>query len=235
MGGLLSSISGRSRKKRKRRSARRESSSSSSSSSRSPPPRSRRSHRKKRYHSSSSDSSLTSSPSPYRTKSTRGNVAKQKVKFEQNQYRPNTYHKSDSPATSSRTSQPTKRDQLNVNEFEDYVRNKNKYQPRIVTVELDIPPFTNTSFQLPTKEPNRSKHTLSTMDQKKFEKDCIKAHNEYRRCHDAPELKRDDKLSKAAQKWAEHLAKIGMLKHSDSGGKMGENVANSSGELTGKI
>ena len=39
-----------------------------------------------------------------------------------------------------------------------------------------------------------------------FEKDCLKAHNEYRAKHGVPPLKWNAQLQADAQKWANHLA-----------------------------
>lgn len=41
-----------------------------------------------------------------------------------------------------------------------------------------------------------------------FEKDCLKAHNEYRAKHRVPPLKWNAELAADAQKWANHLAVI---------------------------
>ncbi|XP_078687381.1 Golgi-associated plant pathogenesis-related protein 1-like [Branchiostoma floridae x Branchiostoma belcheri] len=57
-----------------------------------------------------------------------------------------------------------------------------------------------------------------------FAKNCLAVHNELRAKHGAPALKLSDKLTEHAQKWADHLAKIGKLEHSEGSG-YGENVA----------
>ena len=41
-----------------------------------------------------------------------------------------------------------------------------------------------------------------------FEKDCLRAHNEYRAKHGVPPLKWSTKLQADAQKWANYLATI---------------------------
>ena len=41
-----------------------------------------------------------------------------------------------------------------------------------------------------------------------FEKDCLKAHNEYRAKHGVPPLKWNAELAADAQEWANHLAVI---------------------------
>ena len=41
-----------------------------------------------------------------------------------------------------------------------------------------------------------------------FEKDCLKAHNEYRAKHGVPPLKWSAQLAADAQKWANNLAVI---------------------------
>lgn len=72
--------------------------------------------------------------------------------------------------------------------------------------------------------------------------DCKKAHNVYRAKHKAMALKLNEDLNKLAQKWAEHLASIRTLKHSDCKWKddiVGENIAykwmSNGGEFTGKL
>ncbi|KAI8518666.1 positive regulation of epithelial to mesenchymal transition [Branchiostoma belcheri] len=57
-----------------------------------------------------------------------------------------------------------------------------------------------------------------------FAKNCLAAHNELRAKHGAPALKLSDKLTEHAQKWAEYLASIGKLQHSQGSG-YGENIA----------
>lgn len=71
--------------------------------------------------------------------------------------------------------------------------------------------------------------------------DCKKAHNVYRAKHKAMALKLNEDLNKLAQKWAEHLASIRTLKHSDCKWKddiVGENIAykwmSNGGEFTGQ-
>lgn len=44
-----------------------------------------------------------------------------------------------------------------------------------------------------------------------FEKDCLKAHNEYRAKHGVPPLKWSAQLKADAQKWANYLTTISEL------------------------
>ncbi|XP_013391631.1 protein PRY2 isoform X2 [Lingula anatina] len=74
-----------------------------------------------------------------------------------------------------------------------------------------------------------------------FIDDCVRAHNHLRARHGAPPLKHNPDLSAHAQKWAEHLAELNVMKHSKStfkGVKPGENVAtrwsSDGGAYTGK-
>ncbi|XP_076455129.1 uncharacterized protein LOC143289835 isoform X2 [Babylonia areolata] len=67
----------------------------------------------------------------------------------------------------------------------------------------------------------------SPMD-KKFAEDTTKAHNEYRKRHQAPPLSHSKELSAQAQKWADHLAATGSFQHSGAtlrGEHLGENIA----------
>ncbi|XP_078370532.1 uncharacterized protein LOC144654307 [Oculina patagonica] len=57
-----------------------------------------------------------------------------------------------------------------------------------------------------------------------FEKDCLKAHNEYRAKHGVPPLKWNAKLQEDAQKWANYLTTINRMEH-DTGVGYGENIA----------
>ncbi|KAL8600846.1 hypothetical protein ACOMHN_056504 [Nucella lapillus] len=67
----------------------------------------------------------------------------------------------------------------------------------------------------------------SSMD-KNFVEETIKAHNEYRKRHQAPPLSHSKELSAQAQKWADQLAATGSFQHSGAtirGEKLGENIA----------
>lgn len=64
----------------------------------------------------------------------------------------------------------------------------------------------------------------------KFQKDCLDAHNEYRRQHGAPALKWSSKLANDADKWAKNLAKRGVIQHASSSDQ-GENIGYLSGEM----
>ena len=62
----------------------------------------------------------------------------------------------------------------------------------------------------------------------KFQRDCLDAHNEYRRQHGAPALKWSSKLANDADKWARDVAKRGVIQHSSSRDQ-GENIGYKSG------
>ena len=64
----------------------------------------------------------------------------------------------------------------------------------------------------------------------KFQKDCLDAHNEYRRQHGAPALKWSSKLAADADKWAKDLAKRGVIQHTSSRDQ-GENIGYKSGNI----
>nr|XP_039264930.1 uncharacterized protein LOC120340675 [Styela clava] len=114
-----------------------------------------------------------------------------------------------------------------------YKPKQDRPNERIVTVELDIPELTKANRDVTPYHPSSSspityhnqQATKTTMPTKKeFEEACIKAHNEYRKCHNANGLERDTKLTSMAQEWANKLAKRGRLEHSNNRG-FGENVA----------
>ncbi|XP_041369849.1 LOW QUALITY PROTEIN: uncharacterized protein LOC121383816 [Gigantopelta aegis] len=68
----------------------------------------------------------------------------------------------------------------------------------------------------------------TTMANKQFVDDLMKAHNEYRAIHQVPPLVENDDLNELAQKWANQLANSNMFVHSQSnfkGSKVGENIA----------
>ena len=68
--------------------------------------------------------------------------------------------------------------------------------------------------------------------QNQFQKDCLEAHNEYRRQHGAPILEWSSKLALEAEKWAKDLAKKNVLQHS-SLRDQGENLGFMSGKTKG--
>ena len=68
----------------------------------------------------------------------------------------------------------------------------------------------------------------------KFQKDCLDAHNEYRRDHGAPPLKWSSKLANDADKWAKDLARRGVIQHFSSRDQ-GENIAYKSCIMTNKL
>ncbi|KAL3285339.1 hypothetical protein HHI36_019447 [Cryptolaemus montrouzieri] len=56
-----------------------------------------------------------------------------------------------------------------------------------------------------------------------FTKECLQAHNEYRKKHGVPALKLNKEICHDSQKWADHLIKLGNLAHSNND-KYGENI-----------
>ncbi|KAG5441917.1 Golgi-associated plant pathoproteinsis- protein 1, variant 2 [Clonorchis sinensis] len=64
------------------------------------------------------------------------------------------------------------------------------------------------------------------MYDRRLNEDAINAHNEYRKVHGCPALTLDNQLAEGAQKYAERLAYLGKLIHSDSK-EYGENLATS--------
>ncbi|XP_067940798.1 uncharacterized protein [Watersipora subatra] len=61
-----------------------------------------------------------------------------------------------------------------------------------------------------------------------FKKDALRAHNNLRALHHVPNLELNYQLCDVAQKWADHLATIGSLQHSNGshmGTQLGENIA----------
>ena len=68
----------------------------------------------------------------------------------------------------------------------------------------------------------------SAMADKKFTDEAVKAHNDYRKRHQAAPLSHAKDLSAQAQKWADHLAATDSFQHSDvtlKGVRLGENIA----------
>ena len=61
-----------------------------------------------------------------------------------------------------------------------------------------------------------------TEKQRNFQKEVLQAHNNYRAQHCVPSLALDDNISRAAQTYAEHLAKVSQFAHSDT--SHGENL-----------
>ena len=87
---------------------------------------------------------------------------------------------------------------------------------------------------------NTQKSSSSTQDPSKseFQKDALNTHNEYRRKHKAPPLQLDSELCNISQKYAEKLARLGRLEHSQNtwnGNELGENIFMCYGRpITGK-
>ncbi|XP_059140345.1 uncharacterized protein LOC131928348 isoform X2 [Physella acuta] len=74
------------------------------------------------------------------------------------------------------------------------------------------------------------------LDVAALRKDVLKAHNKFRELHNAPPLKPSNELCRMAQTWADHLAKIGEMKHSDVQQRdgAGENIAAHSDLISGE-
>ncbi|GAB1606896.1 hypothetical protein Ahia01_000972300 [Argonauta hians] len=87
-----------------------------------------------------------------------------------------------------------------------------------------------------TKDKAKDK-TKDKSPKKELENSALKAHNAYRGKHGVPPLSLSKELCDMAQKWANHLADVKVLKHSScelNGEKVGENVAykwSSDGEM----
>ena len=80
--------------------------------------------------------------------------------------------------------------------------------------------YTNTHHSCP-------KYESSTPEYDLFCNEALKAHNNYRKIHHAEPLKLNRELCKIAQNYANHLANIGRLQHSDNcyhNNSMGENL-----------
>ncbi|XP_037339182.1 Golgi-associated plant pathogenesis-related protein 1 [Pungitius pungitius] len=69
-----------------------------------------------------------------------------------------------------------------------------------------------------------------------FQKEFLETHNAYRAKHNTAKMTLNKELTTSAQKWADHLLNIAMMKHSDT--KDGENIFSMSSsapiKLTGK-
>ena len=67
-----------------------------------------------------------------------------------------------------------------------------------------------------------------TPDDGAFEQDALEAHNNFRRVHNAPDMKLNRQLSDQAKVYAQKIANAGALKHSkdaERGSDVGENLA----------
>lgn len=82
--------------------------------------------------------------------------------------------------------------------------------------------FNNDDFNLYKLFQRRTSSSFTTA-QREFQKQVLDAHNTYRSRHCALPLTLDDDISHSAQKYAEHLAKTNILKHSDLS-DFGENI-----------
>lgn len=77
-------------------------------------------------------------------------------------------------------------------------------------------------------EQYQSKCTEETLEFSKclraYQKECVEAHNMYRRKHHSPALKQDNRLNRVAQEYAQYLAESNQFEHSDNK-EFGENLA----------
>lgn len=218
MGGLLSSNSRRRRSAQNRRTAKNVQDSSSSSSDASPIKSAKRKNR-----------ALGVQDAPKRG----GNVKAKTNMFN----RIDEEASPSQPAKSHKTSGSKNQDKrFKKREGFDYQIDNRSSNEKVVTVNLDIPTLTSTHQQPKSYHPIAVSSKATGMPTKKeFEAACIKAHNQYRQCHGAGPLERDSKLTSMAQEWANKLAKMGNLHHSNNRG-YGENVAfTSKNEPSGRI
>lgn len=70
-----------------------------------------------------------------------------------------------------------------------------------------FPPNSNTTGPLAV-DANYAVRVVPPLDLIEFNKDCLRAHNDYRRAHSAPSLKLDEKLRRYAQEWADVIRRI---------------------------
>lgn len=68
-----------------------------------------------------------------------------------------------------------------------------------------------------------SKLKSTSISGDKFEEECLRAHNDYRRKHGVPPLELNKKLCKYAEDWAKTIAKKGKMEHRDQN-DYGENI-----------
>lgn len=101
----------------------------------------------------------------------------------------------------------------------------------------NLPPPKSPSQRQPPRSPNQrnsknlgditsdlvSKLRSTSVTGEKFEDECLRAHNEYRRKHGVPPLELNKKLCKYAEEWAQTLAKRGKTEHRDQN-DYGENI-----------
>ena len=113
--------------------------------------------------------------------------------------------------------------------------------------DTDIPAKNHVAVKESEKNEKKENYTSTKTDRDssreplyQLREDCVKAHNVYRAKHYSPGLTLKAELNEMAQKWAEHLASIKTLQHSDCKLKdkiVGENIAykwtSNGGEFTG--
>ncbi|XP_072016716.1 uncharacterized protein [Amphiura filiformis] len=78
---------------------------------------------------------------------------------------------------------------------------------------------------------------VSRSELKKFQKECLEHHNDYRKKHKVSAMKMSDDLCKSAQEWAQELAKKNQFKTSgrtDVGENVGMHYSSASTEYSGK-
>ena len=69
-------------------------------------------------------------------------------------------------------------------------------------------------------------YTLLSVSSSRFQRDCLKTHNDYRSFHHAPPLNWSAELTRDAQDWANYLAAPTLFKHNPTelASDQGENV-----------
>lgn len=71
-------------------------------------------------------------------------------------------------------------------------------------------------------EKRRINNLESLIDE--YRERVVKEHNQYRKKHCVSSLKLNNEITRSAQSYAEHLAKIDQLEHSDGSNGYGENL-----------
>jgi uncharacterized protein YkwD len=122
-------------------------------------------------------------------------------------------------------------------EDDDFEEIKNRFnKANMNDYSNDTQKKTNPSSRDFNKDPKKSKNTF---DLQKFRDDCLNQHNAHRRNHRVNDLKVNSELQSIAQKYAEKIAKLDVMEHSDgnfNGEDMGENLYMQQGrEMLGKM
>ena len=123
-----------------------------------------------------------------------------------------------------------KKDSANPNSNQNNNQNKNRKSRREPNNSAKKRNNTNAHHSVP-------KYESSSPEYDSFCNEALQAHNNYRKKHHAEPLKLNKELCKIAQNYANYLANIGRLQHSDNtyhNKSMGENIYSCSGkEATG--